>query len=154
MRRKLLLLCILIGTLNMYSQNLQKSIWGCKLGCNRETVEQAIRKQGLEQELSLGGKIKISDLEFSGRYFDYAIFSFYLDQLHTCEFHVNLKSDEETKSYVSIFRNKYGRPKRIDSNKIYYYDDLKNSIIFQGVDKKFMLVFWNDEILRKSVKGE
>lgn len=154
MKRIILLLCTFTIISCTHSQNLQKSIWGCKFGCNKATVEATIKKLGFKQSPTIGEKIKVTDIEFCGRYFDYVVFSFYLDQLHTCEFHVNLKSDEQTQSYVDIFKTKYGRPQNIDTNKIHYYEDYKNSIIFQGINKRFMIVFWNDEILNKSLKGE
>ncbi|HIZ32774.1 MAG TPA: hypothetical protein H9814_04390 [Candidatus Bacteroides merdigallinarum] len=154
MKTLFLYLTLLLVSAQIYSQNLQKSIWGCEMGCSKATVKKAIDKLGFKQSPTIGEKILVNNVDFCGHYFDYVVFSFYLDELHTCEFHITPKQKTEIKSYVNFFKDRYGQPDNIDNNNIHYYNDGQNFIIFQGTEDRFMIVFCNDKILNKSLKGE
>lgn len=100
------------------------------------------------------GNIQIGESYFCGLPFEYAYFKFYLDRFYSCEFHVNLKTDADVQVYVNAFRKKYGKPLKIENYDIYVYGDNENSVVFQGYNKRFMIVLFNDKILNESLSGE
>lgn len=152
-RLTFILYVFLFIPLHMMGQSIPKTIWGCQFGCERNIVEENIQKQGFSYEVTMGN-IRIGKSYFCGLPFEYAYFNFYLGQLYSCEFHINLKTDADVQEYVDTFQKKYGKPLRIKKYDIRIYGDNENSVIFQGYNKRFMIVLFNDKLLNKSLSGE
>ncbi|MHB9142750.1 MAG: hypothetical protein ACYC25_12815 [Paludibacter sp.] len=167
MKKQSFIIFLLLIAISSYSQKFQNKIWNCKFGSSKEEAIKAIRLQGYNPEIK-ENIIIVYNIAYGGVNFDYARFSFYLNQFYQCEFRIestNIKSLEY--SYTDLkdrLEFKYGLKKEdnMKGTKIILYIDKMNSISLlfgeagssNGVKSFRINLIYCDEILNYKVINE
>lgn len=155
MKKLYLLFPLLFLFINLSAQQVQTSIWGCKFGCNKTTVIDAIKKQGYEYKAK-GDEIEVSNPRFIGRPFKRCTFSFYLDQMYSCEFSVQSDSDSVLDDYIRVFKKHYQASSFIDEYGDTSYFNTKGDycLFFNSSLGFFNVVMYSQSLITKAVKSE